>query len=429
MRVWLAIVASLPLACCVCAQHPEAAAEANEQDANEQGDHETFPWVEPFGAISSRDADRSLVILAITNDPPAIVDKASQAEATGKKLWCADVLSRSMAKLHEQRPDLRERLVFQPLPVGLPAELTGGELKTQPARACFIICDGSYRLLALSVGVPAEDPMLSLLEDAEEVRRWKQMSTAGRDELIERVATRSVERLSRLWREPVDEMLATRGEAGDGEVVSDVTPRQQAGRVATLAESFEPFYLADVKLRFGLTEASDLTRLAILEQHPQTRRPWCEAMIPFLAGEDAATLWPLLCEVLWGAQPIRGETDAEEWLRWCDTQLAAGPVVLSLQPPLMAQQQPWPPLTSSGKTARRGYGWSDVERLVVEFPHRSIDSQQLYRLIESRQLQPVDIQRPSRARYLWLESQKKSLLVVRESDPPGRFLGRLRRLK
>lgn len=194
-----------------------------------------------------------------------------------------------------------------------------------------------------------------------------------------------------------------------------------------MSETYQPHYLADVNLRFGLNETADQTRLVILEQHPEARRPWAAASIPFLAGEDFLTLWKPLCESLWGFQPIMIDAEDAELLQWWDSLSDTEPVVFSLQPPLLSGRTPWPPVTATGKTARRGLGWKDVQELVVQLPFRNIDAQQLFTLIHSRELKPVDIQLPTTARYLLFEPGKKAAWVAREGDPPGRFVGRLKR--
>jgi hypothetical protein len=104
-------------------------------------------------------------------------------------------------------------------------------------------------------------------------------------------------------------------------------------------------------------------------------------------------------------------------------------VVLSLKPPLLARGERWPPVTIADKTNRRAAGWNDVHELVVQFPYRTIDAQQLFTLIDSRQLTPVDIQLPTTARYLLFEPGKKTAWVARQGDPPGRFMGRLKRAR
>ena len=194
-----------------------------------------------------------------------------------------------------------------------------------------------------------------------------------------------------------------------------------------LSDALEPVYLADVKLRFGLSETSDRSRLIILEQHPEARRPWCEAMMPFLVNQDCSLIWRELAESLWGHQPVTADTDAPELLQWYELHAKTDSVVLSLQSPFHLRRLPWPPILD--KAARRGVGWHEVHQLAQQHPFRTVQPQQLATLIRQRRLPAVDIQQPSLARYLFFEPNKGSPLVIRETDPPGRFAGMLKRSK
>lgn len=389
-------------------------------------------WTKAFSSISAAKASESIVLIVITNDDPTLGNSSSDepaGEDLGRKLWCGPVLSRSIRKTWQARPDLRDRSVLQCLPAGMPAALTGGNLRNQPARAIVAVCDGNYRLLAFTIGVPDTEGLLTLIEDADDARLLNQMHRDSRQKRIASIAQRTEERLSRAWRGALGEMMAAMGDGNFGgeEDVNDAVAQQQIGRLTLLHDTYEPHYLADVRLRFGLSEASDRTRLVILEQHPEARRPWAEAMIPFLAGDDFVTLWEPFCETLWGFQPIRINEDDEELLQWWDSQIEAGPVVLSLLPPLPARRLSWPPVDASGKKGKRGLGWQDAQDLAVELSYRAVDAQQLSILLHSRDLRPVDIQNPTRARYLFYEKKKKSGLAIREGEPPGRFVGILKR--
>ncbi len=375
--------------------------------------------------------------MAITNDDP-FFDESSDRDRNKveSQVWCADVLARSVRKAKQSRADLRDRLSLQSVAAGMPAALTGGELRNQPARAVVAICDGNYRLLAFTAGVPDTAVLLTLIEDAEEVRSLRQMHERASEQLVAAIAQRSGERISRLWRSALEEMLVAMGAgnlgAGNLNENADIPgamAQRQLGRLTLLWETYAATYAADVKLRFGLTEAADRTRLVILEQHPQTRRPWCESMIPFFADNDFSTLWKPLCESLWGIEPIVKNVDATELLDWWDSQIETDAVVLSLLPPPLFRRDPWPPADLDGTTTKRGIGWHDLQQLVVQLPHRTIDAQQLSVLIRSRDLTAVDIQLPTTARYLFFEPKKKTAVVIRQGDPPGRFVARLKRAR
>jgi hypothetical protein len=444
MRVLLVITLQLSCAVATVTAHPEPpvaeadaagadAAGADAADGNAAGAEKTVEWTRAFSPISAADADRALVFMVITNDDPTIARPPAEdsPRRIDGNLWCAAVFARSFRKACDVRQDLRGLAVVQSLPVGMPAELTGGKLRNRPARAIVAVCDGSYRLLGFTVGVPDTDGLLTLIEDAEDVRSLSQMLGKERDKLIAAVAQRSGERMGRIWRGALEEMIVVMGDGrfDDNADVPGATAQQQAGRLALLSETYQPYYLADAQLRFGLTETADQTRLVILEQHPEARRPWVNATMPFLASEDFLTLWNPLCESLWGFQPITMNAADPELLQWWDSLIDTEAVVFSLQPPLLARREPWPPVNAATKTNRRALGWKDVQELVVQLSHRTIDAQQLFRLIHSRGLPPVDIQLPTTARYLLFEPGKKTALVVREGEPPGRFVGRLKRAK
>lgn len=405
--------------------------------ADEASSPETVVWQKPFEAISSSEASETLVLVLITNDDPfltqAAIDQFEQEESdAGPKLkvprnppvWCSDVLAYSYRKMLDQRVDLRRRIKLQSIAAGLPRELTGGQGRNIPSRAVLALCDGNYRLLGLTIGVPAPNELLTLIEDGEDVATIQELNRDQPAMVVDQIAARSRDRLSRMWRAALQEVLSVmEGERSD----ADDNDRQEAfeGRMRLLSDSFEPIYLADVKLRFGLTEASDQTRLVVLEQHPEARRPWCESIIPLVAGQDFALTWKELVESLWGHQPITADAEAPELLEWYDSQAKTDAVVLSLQAPFHLRRLRWPPIRDP--SSKRGVGWQEVHKLALQHPNRTVQPQQLAVLLRQRPLNAIDMQQPSLARYLLLEPKKKAPYVVRESDSPGRIAGMLKR--
>lgn len=431
MRASLAISLLLCVACC---------ARSDEPAAEETSTGEIVTWQDPFEAISASDAADALVLILITNEDPFLIQEHSDRvnkkqkatkRAAAKKanhnppVWCSDVLAFSYRKALDHRVDLRDRLKLQSIAAGLPRELTGGTDRNTPARAVLALCDGNYRLLGLTVGVPDTDDLLTLIEDGEDVAAILELHAEQPTEIVKLIAERSSERLSRLWRGALGEtLLAMEGDVGEDDARCEASFE---GWLRLLSDIFEPVYLADVKLRFGLTDATDQTRLVILEQHPEARRPWCESIIPFIADRDFLLIWQELVESIWGHQPITADGEAKQLLEWYDLQAKTDSVVLSLQAPFHLRRLPWPPILD--KAAKRGVGWQEVHNLALEHPFRTVQPQQLAVLIRQRPLDSVDIQQPSMARYLFLEPNKKSPLVVREADPPGRFAGLLKRSK
>jgi hypothetical protein len=402
--------------------------------SDEPSSDEPIRWQEPFEAISTSKTGDALVLVVITNEDPflnqELLEQAAKKAAAGKldqnpPVWCADVLTLACRKALDRRADLRGRLTLQSIAAGLPKELTGGQTRNTPSRAVIALCDGDYRLLALTVGVPDTDDLLTLIEDGEDVATMRQLHADDEQSIVKAIAERSHQRVSRLWRGALEEILvAMQGDRGGDEGAANAQ-RDFDGRMRLLSETFDPPYLADVKLRFGLTESTDQTRLVILEQHPEARQPWCDAMIPFIAGSDVAVVWRELVESIWGHQPITSDADAKELLDWFDLLTKTEAVVLSLESPVHSRRVPWPPVTD--RFANRGIGWQGVHALALEHPFRSVDRQQVAALIHTRDLNAVDIQRPSTARYLFFDPKKKHPLVVREGDPPGRFAGILKR--
>lgn len=418
------------------------------QAADDQSDEQPIPWQNSFEAISTSRADEALVLMVITNEDPfaarerAAKSKAADADPDAKKvgleqagvkiiprppIWCASVLETAYRKAVSQRPDLRERLTLQSVVAGLPKELTGGKPRNHPSRAVVALCDGQYRLLALAVGIPDTTELLTLIEDGEEVATIRQLNSDSTLDAVKAISERSSGRLSRLWKSSLSATLASmQGELREGEARAD-DPLYFQGLMRSLGDAFAPTYLADVQLRFGLVEATDKTRLVILEQHPEARRPWCEAMIPFAAGCEMPEIWRELVESVWGHQPIAADADVQDLLDWYDLQTESEVVVLSLRSRLNSSLDSWPP--PAGKFKRRGVSWQDAHALALERPFREVDPQQFATLIQQRELDPVDIEQPSTLRYVLFDPNRKAPLVFRESDPPGRFAGTLKRTK
>lgn len=398
-------------------------------NAQEKGKASPIPWQPPFETISPSSANRQLVLIAITNDDPfprtgrALSRRDDNAKPTRLPTWCDPVLAHAYRKALQERPDLREILQLQSIRAGLPRELTGGVDRNTPSRAIVAICDGNYRLLAIAVGVPDANDLLGLIEDAEETRSLRQLHVDDSKQLVTELANRSKERLARLWKSALDEMLV----AFDGDVGKlDELKSDWSSQIQLLGETFEPSYVGDVKLRFGLGDATDRTRLVVLEQHLQTREPWALCMIPFIAGIDFHDSWQHIPELIWGHQPITS-TEDEDLLEWFDTQIETESIVIALRPPMNMSRTPWPPVTEKG--ARRGVGWAEVHAEAVKLPYRTIDLQQLASLLRARELGSVDVMRPTFTRYLYFQPEKRQPTEIHEGDPPGRFSGLLKRSK
>ncbi len=410
---------------------------SNESTSDESTSDESVPWRKPFEPISASQETDALVLVLITNEDPFSLAETTNEQVSENELaagsswkppvWCADVLEQAYRKALVTRADLRGRIVVQSIAAGLPKELTGGTDVNKPARAVLAICDGHYRLLSFMVGVPDGEDLLTLIEDAEDVAIVRGLQEGDQNRLVDSIAQRSRERLSRLWRGVLDESIdAMDGDRGGGDEDASGQERSSKMQMWSLAEALDPTYLADVRLRFGLTDQSDATRLIILEQHPEARRPWCDAMTPFTAGCDFPETWRTLVELIWGFPPITADAEANDLIDWFDLHIETDSVVLGLTPSLRLQHVAWPPVSVSG-ASRRGVGWQKVHSLATLHPFRNVDAQQLATLIHSRDLVTVDLRQPTVARYLFIEPRKRRTHVVREGDPPGRFAGILKR--
>ena len=409
----------------------------------EAKDPRPLNWQPSFSTISASKADNALVLLVITNADPFLKQNvasedepnapANQAAPDQNKaplatpdIWCATTLTDACRHLIQARPDLEDRLQLQSVSAGIPLQLSDGVPQNRPERAIVLVCDGNYRLLAIRIGVPDNEDLITLVEDAEDVRTIRELNPDNPKRVVEEVTLRNEQRLSRLWKTATTELLKEM----DGSLDVDTDPnfkKASNGRVHRICSALEPTYLADVELRFGLSDAADRTRLVVLEQHTESRLPWCESATPLLVGVDASIRWRELVESLWGHVATAPGDDHRQLLEWYDTNLKSGAVVFMLQPPIHRRHFPWPPVTAPG--TRRGMTWQQVHDLALEHSFRQVDAGELAALIRDRDLRPVDIMNPSIARYLMISPGSDMMNVVREQDPPGRFASQLKRSK
>ena len=374
----------------------------------------------------------------ITNDDPfetqAKIDRIKKRQASAKPkakqnrnrvppVWCANVLAVSYKKVIERRKELRGRLSLQSIAAGLPKELTGDVSRNSPQRAVLAICDSHYRLLGMQVGVPDAESLLTMIEDGEEVITLAQMHTEQSGELTKAIVQRSHERLGRTWQRALDQT----DQAIQGEDGKDQKSESFSGLVQLLSQAYDPVYLEDVRLRFEISDVTVAPRLVVLEQHTRTRRPWCEAMIPFVANHDFSLLWRELVETIWGFPPITSDSPAQEFLAWYDSQAKTDSIVLSLHQDLHFRIPPWSSRLNEPTPQKEG--WGKVHEMATTHRFRKIQLQELATLIHQRSLSTIDIVRPSLARYVFFDAKKKKPYVVRQLDPPGRFAGMLKRSK
>ncbi|KAA5546213.1 hypothetical protein FYK55_04805 [Roseiconus nitratireducens] len=388
-----------------------------------------------FEPLSDSDAALSSVLILATDDDPYrtlhsnAMKRDDEESVASQELWCHELVTQAYRSALKQRPGIAKSIRFQGLPVGLPQEVTGGEPHGQPSRAITFLCDRDYRLLAFSVGVPDEETLLTMIEDADETRllqkHWADDPSGFRHALVERAK----ERVSRVYREA----LAQANGAWLEEPAEPVAASEQLSWVTSpdqLRQATEPFdsvYFADARLRFGLTGAGDARRLLILEQHPQTRRDWCDSLLPLVAEMDVPALCPTLIAGVWGFPPVcfsPDQSDTVELAERISAELEHSTVVLSVN---SGQSSPdlQTPVSTAGQTNLQE-AWQRLHDLVQQQRFYSVDLSQLSQLTHHLDLKPINVLGPP-VRYVIIPAKNRDPVIVRETELPGRFIALLRR--
>lgn len=134
-------------------------------------------WQAPFTVLSTVNPDSKLVLILVTNDDafykhPAGANQpvAAQPPGVAQQGWCAAEFHHTCQQVLQLRPDLKDKISFQSIFAGTPSELSGGQPHTSPKRVVCFLCNKHYKLLALSIGIPNADDLLTLIEDAQEVK-------------------------------------------------------------------------------------------------------------------------------------------------------------------------------------------------------------------------------------------------------------------
>ncbi len=414
-------------------------------------------WETAFTPVTSGQADDHLVLMLISNDAQVgeqqvVAREKNSKDKPGKaakvpgrlakdqlaknqsrqSIWCKADFEFSYQRVLAKRADLADGCSVQSVAAGMPKHLTGEKDRNQPRRCLVAVCDGHYRLLSFCVGTPGPDELLTLIEDAQEVVSLIKLSGNNQTAITTPVAQRSVKRLTRLWQYSLKEVLTTI-DVGASDDENEAEKFDALSVYSRLASTFQDVYFADVKLRFGLTEASDRTRLAVLEQHSQTRQPWCDSMMPFLANADFVQLWRPLTRTLWHHDPVTlAKDESSELVDWYDSIDKTKTIVLDLQP---SNSRNRPVLKIAAKDAKpkratraKGIDWEDLQTLVAKFPSKNVDTQQLSGLVCLRGITGVDLFSPSQARYLVIKPNDKSAWAIRQGESPVKSYGRLKRL-
>ena len=245
----------------------------------------------PFGPVSTT-KDSTLVLILITNDSKTDLDESVPS------VWCASAFRRTLGKLLEQRPDLKERITVQALPAGYPTHFTGGKAKATPSRVVLAICDANYSLLNVGIGVPEDKDVLDLIENAEENQSLLSLYRNEHSKVVEAIVDRVQGRIDRAY----SAIFAPHLEENPPNELASKSDWLEAYQ--SLATELHEVYIYDVRLRFGLGDVGDRDRIALLEQHREARRDWTEAISPFIVGRNAADALPTIIESIWLQTPI-----------------------------------------------------------------------------------------------------------------------------
>ncbi|QDT13807.1 hypothetical protein [Planctomycetes bacterium K23_9] len=395
-----------------------------------QADEKSLTWTKAFEPNSARDSADKLILLLITNDDPFVENSSHEP----RSLWCTPLVESVLQEVSQARDDLKEKFILQSLAAGTPKLLSAGKDRNKPERAIIAVCDTNYRLLGLQTGVPELSNMLTLIEDAQfasallNAPEGKNQKAARHraDEITQYYA----QRLPRLWSEAQQEIVAKTEQDADDESVksTSVTSTNLTRRkLANIGEALDEIYLADVKRRFSLNEPSDLLRLAVIEQHPQVRQPWCDAIFPLVAGTDFQTHWQSLVELIWKRSPVTESNHDQPLIEWWDRNAASNTVVFSIEPPILDSLRRWPPINVDNAADRLKLGWRDLENVAAKVPFRHVTHQQLATVMRIKGLQPIDTELPSRGRYVVFDPGRKTGIVIHENDLPAKHIGRIKR--
>jgi hypothetical protein len=383
---------------------------------------------EPFSGLSASEIRSKLIVFLITDEDPFVwteaqLDKADKSRLGGAPdVWCGREFRRSFNKMFVDRPDLRDRCIAQRVVAGLPAVLTGGRPRGLPPRTIVAICDGNYRMLTLAVGVPDPEELVRLIEDAEENKALLTLHEDDAERVGTEIAARTKKRVRRIYQESLAKLIE---QFGWDDTIYNVD-RTWAAKYARIITELQPSFLFDAKVRFGLSDSSDLLRLIVLEQHCETRRDWCETIAPFLVGRPMRDVIAPIIDTTWGMPAVLEirQDDHKELLDWFAARRPNSTLVFSILPTMLDQNLTWPPPDVSGKPFSKR-DWPALETAMSKHPFRTISAEELAVLVQHGTEKPIDLLTPSRVRYILYEPGKTKPVLIRENDVPGKFLKRL----
>jgi hypothetical protein len=387
-----------------------------------------FVWLPPFTEPSESKPTSTLRLLLITDDDPfAPADNGENA-----KPWCADFLQDSLRELFERRPALQKEMLLQHAAVGLPDVLTANTPASSARRCIVVMTDNEHRLLSLAIGIPDGEILQRLIEDAEEVKRLITSSAENYGLIQNQLRERSRQRVDRSWQAVVENLSEELpGRVDEHHLTAGPkTPIRWPELLHDLAERIHPFFLQDTLIRFGLTGETASARRVQLEQHPQTRAPWCEAVIPFLFAADLKTLVVPLAEIIWEQPVVFRTATGDAWTAKWNQFPEDVPIVLRIRPPTPKRDVPWPPPSKTKIAARVGVDWQGLDEMLRAEPFfEPIEISDLALLIRKTSVEPIDLMKPSLARYLYFPRKSARPIVIREKSLPARYFGMIKRSK
>lgn len=310
---------------------------------------------------------------------------------TSSTAWCQRSIERAISKCKAVRAGSEIQSIYQF--AGAPGILNKDRPKAGPRRAICLICDSQGRVFSFCIGVPSGDQLLVLLEDAEELILADSLAPADQatddesdDEqtLTKNIRQRTAGRTIRHYRPLLDKV-------------------REDSTIQASAQWLAPAVQQDLAERFLLSLPIDGARLVSTQQHMESSRYWCDAMLPCVAGKSMQSVWPELAEVVWNAKPWHLQVDPTSLASWYESAIRGSMVVLELDlqlanPPnslpylSAAENNPPRPQVVSDKAAERMRAAdAELAKRLLDVAHRVIELPELASLLTHRKDPPIDI--------------------------------------
>lgn len=303
---------------------------------------------------------------------------------TTSPAWCQRSVERAVVKCEEVRAGTEIQLQYQF--AGAPGILNKDRPKVGPRRAICLICDSQSHVFSFCIGVPNGDQLLALLEDAEELILAASLAPDSQepdkeseDALTMIIRQRSAGRTIRHYRPLLDKI-------------------HKDTAIQASAQWLAPAVQQDLAERFLLTVPIDGSRLLSTQQHMESSRYWCDAMLPCVAGKSMQTVWPELAEVVWNAKPWHLQGDPTSLASWYEAAIGESMVVLELNPPgpvpylaAAANDQVRPRAVSDEASERVQASDAELAKRLLNVRHRMIELPELASLFTHRKDQSIDI--------------------------------------